>query len=170
MLIEAEARGRALAQAELQSMRREVETIRVALEQEKKDVHKVLEGIQSVEETMKGEFRFMFGQIVLAATKRLVTADAAKEAVFRTRLDTVAEQLVMEKEVILRVPTRFGTLARSIVADRAGWTVSEDPALQTGCVAECRSGAVDGSIAAAMRGLDAAVKEWLSQGGEVRAR
>lgn len=170
MLIEAEARGRSLAQAELQSMRREVETTLAALEQDRQQVRKILEALDGVAGKMKLEFRYMFGEVVLAAARRVVSADAARDAVFRNRLEAVAEQLVLEREVALRVPARFLDLARTLVRDRPGWTVAGDPDLQTGCVADCRSGSVDGSVGAALEGLEGAVREWLSQGGEGEAR
>ena len=170
MLIEAEARGRALAHAELQSMRRDVEAVRTALEQDRLHAQKILDAIKSVEDLMKMEFRYMFGEVVLAAARRLANSEAARDAVFRNRLEAVAEQLVLEKEVILRVPSQYLELAQTIMRDRAGWVVVEDAHLETGCVADCRSGNVDGSVDAALEGLEGAVREWLSQGAEGQVR
>lgn len=168
LLIEAEARGRALAHASLGAMRREVEAMKAALEQEKLVLHDLIDGVDLVEDQMKMEFRTWFGEVVLSATRRVLTTDTAREAIFRNRLSAVAEQLVLEKEVVLKVPPRFVSLARSLLADHPGWTVSEQPTLTAGCVAECRSGAVDGSLDAALAGLDGAVKEWLARGRESR--
>lgn len=169
MLLEAEHRGRALAQAELQSMRREVEGMRAALEREKADFRRILQGIHGVEDQMKAECRHWFGEVLLAATRRVVSCEASREAVFRNRLTAVADQLILEKEVTLFVPPAFGDLARSLLRGHEGWTVVEDATLDGGCRAECRSGSVDGSIRAALEGLDEAVREWLSQGAEGEA-
>ncbi len=83
--------------------------------------------------------------------------------VLKTRCAEAAEHLVGARVVTLRVHPEDVALARHVIGDRTGWTITGDPAIRGGCVATSEGGALHGDLDSSIQALKAAAEAWRAE-------
>lgn len=162
-----EAAERALARAEgaLATAQAEVRRLHARLEEEQRSARAVADGFERGLAEARQELRVSYARLVMQGARRLVGALERHEPVFLARLDEVAEQLVLESDVVIRVAPRNQAAAEAAVFGRAGWLVEIDPTMDGGCVAQCRNATVDARMDTAFAALDRALEAWVCDDG-----
>lgn len=150
----AEARGRAAAMAEAQVILAEMS--------ERVDMAETLaEALDRAAATHAREARERFGTLLLSSLSRLVgELEVFQDLSLAHAFDEVAARMVGEREVVVRVSPAQVSLAKSLIADRDGWSVRKDPEITAGVRIETERGRLDATLEAAMEGLESAVEAW----------
>ncbi len=153
------------AEGALAAARQEIEALRSELEAERENARVLAEAFDRALENAQLEMRSSYAELVLEGCRHLLGGLGDHDEVFRSRLDTVSEQLVLESDVVLRVAPVHKRSAEAAVFGRMGWSVEVDPKMDGGCVALCRNATVDARLSTALEGLEASLRSWLSQDG-----
>ncbi|MFH1469871.1 MAG: FliH/SctL family protein [Pseudomonadota bacterium] len=157
--------ARARAEQTLAASQAEQHRLRAQLEEERARTRELAAAFDRGLSESRQELRQSYARLVMQGCRRLVGALSQHEAVFSARLEVVAEQLVLENEVILKVAPRNKKNAEAAVFGRAGWLVEIDPSMDAGCVALCRNATVDARMETAFEGLDRALEAWVQDDG-----
>ena len=160
---EAQVQARQRAEQELEASQAEREALLSQLAEEREIIAELAASLEAARREALLEIRGAFGDVVMAATRRIVAVEpAASEEAFRSRLNEVAERLVLEEEVTLTVAPSNLELAQELLGARPGWQVHVDSDIDQGCVAHCRNGMLDARIETALENLEEAVQAWLT--------
>jgi flagellar biosynthesis/type III secretory pathway protein FliH len=161
--------ARRRAEQTLAASQAEATRLRAQLEAERVRARELTTAFERGLLESREELRAGYARLVLEGTRRLVGALSSHEAVFLARLQQVADQLVLEPEVVLRVAPRNKESAEAAVFGRAGWLVEVDPGMDGGCVAQCRNATLDARIETAFVGLERALEAWVQDDGQTCA-
>ena len=138
---------------------------RAALKQEREQLMRVVEDIETSRSAWADEVRNVLGELVVVGVRQVVSESAElQEAMLRDRFAEVGERLIGEAEVVVRVRPQDEAAARALLGGRDGWTVVPDADISGGLVAETESGKVDATMGAAVAGLTEAVQTWQAEG------
>lgn len=163
--LEAAEQARLQAEQALAQTHAELRALRAQLEAQRQSTAALAHAFERGLADARQELRAGFAQLVMEGSRRLIGALERHEAVFLARLDEVAELLVLESDVVIKVAPRNKEAAEAAVFGRAGWLVEIDPRLDGGCVAVCRNSTVDASIETAFVGLSRALEAWVADDG-----
>ena len=138
---------------------------RAALKQEREQLMRVVEDIETSRSAWADEVRNVLGELVVVGVRQVVSESAElQEAMLRDRFAEVGERVIGEAEVVVRVRPQDEAAARALIGGRDGWTVVPDADISGGLVAETESGKVDATMGAAVAGLTEAVQTWQAEG------
>jgi flagellar biosynthesis/type III secretory pathway protein FliH len=138
---------------------------RLALENEREQVGRVIEALQKTRKQWKSEVRNMLGELVMVGVRQVVSDSAELQAdMLRDRFAEVGERLIGEQDVLIRVRPEDEALAKEFLGDRDGWNIVCDTDMSGGLIAETTAGKVDATMGAAISGLADAVQVWQSEG------
>jgi flagellar biosynthesis/type III secretory pathway protein FliH len=161
--------ARRRAEQALVASQAEVARLRAQIEKERAQVRELSEAFEQGLAETREELRAGYARLVLVGVRRLVGAMESREAVFLARLQEVADQLVLEPEVVLRVAPRNKGTAEIAAFGRPGWLVEVDAGMDGGCVALCRNATVDARVETALAGLERALEAWVQDDGQAGA-
>ena len=138
---------------------------RTALKQEREQLMRVVEDIETSRSAWADEVRNVLGELVVVGVRQVVGESAElQEAMLRDRFAEVGERLIGESEVVVRVRPQDEAAASALLGGRDGWTVVPDADISGGLVAETDAGKVDATMGAAVAGLTEAVQTWQAEG------
>ena len=138
---------------------------RVALQQERDQIARLMESVESSRTAWGDEVRNVLGELVVVGVRQVVGESAElQEAMLRDRFAEIGERLIGETEVLVRVRPEDEASANALLGGREGWTVVPDGDISGGIIAETEAGKVDATMGAAVAGLAEAVQTWQSEG------
>ena len=138
---------------------------RTALKQEREQLMRVVEDIETSRSAWADEVRNVLGELVVVGVRQVVGESAElQEAMLHDRFAEVGERLIGESEVVVRVRPQDEAAASALLGGRDGWTVVPDADISGGLVAETDAGKVDATMGAAVAGLTEAVQTWQAEG------
>jgi len=156
-------RGRQLAEQKLAETQVRLAELEQQLGEQTRGAAAVARALHDARQTCLTEIRGSFAELVLSATRSLVgEAFSGAEGVFSARLQAVAEQLVLEEDVLLLVAPANEQAAREAIAGLSGWRIEVDQEMDDGCIARCRNSVLDARLATAFDGLEDAARDWLA--------
>lgn len=138
---------------------------RAALKEDRAQVMRLIEHIESGRAAWGDEVRNVLGELVIVGVRQVVGESAdLQEAMLRDRFAEVGERLIGESAVVVRVRPEDESSANALLGGREGWTVVLDADISGGLVAETDAGKVDATLGAAVAGLTEAVQAWQAEG------
>ena len=138
---------------------------RAALEQERGQLTRLIDVVESSRAAWGDEVRNVLGELVVVGVRQVVGESAElQDAMLRDRFAEIGERLIGETEVLVRVRPEDEATANALLGGREGWTVVPDGDISGGIIAETEAGKVDATMGAAVAGLTEAVQTWQSEG------